>query len=107
MTQLTHDQVRHIAKLARLTLSDAEVEKFATELTSILKYIDLLQEVDTDGVEATAQVTRSTGSGQAGQSDSLRDDVIYPAPLAAPDALLGTSPLPIVDHQIQTPSAHG
>lgn len=99
MTQLTHDQVRHIAKLARLTLNDAEVEKFTTELTSILKYIDLLQEVDTNGVEATAQVT--------GQSNSLRDDVIYPAPLAAPDALLGTSPLPIIDHQIQTPSAHG
>ena len=99
MTQLTHDQVRHIAKLARLTLSDAEVEKFTTELTSILKYIDLLQEVDTNGVEATAQVT--------GQSNSLRDDVIYPAPLAAPDELLGTSPLPVIDHQIQTPSAHG
>ncbi len=99
MTQLTADQVRHIAKLARLTLSDEEVEKFTTELTSILKYIDLLQEVKTDGVEATAQVTD--------QSNSLRDDVIYPAPLAAPDALLATSPLPIDDHQIRTPSAHG
>ncbi len=99
MTQLTADQVRHIAKLARLTLSDAEVDKFTTELTSILKYIDLLQEVKTDGVEATAQVT--------GQTNSLREDTIYPSPIAEPDALLATSPLPIDDHQIRTPSAHG
>jgi aspartyl-tRNA(Asn)/glutamyl-tRNA(Gln) amidotransferase subunit C len=99
MTQLTTDQVRHIAKLARLTLSDAEVEKFTTELTSILKYIDLLQEVKTDGVEATEQVTD--------QRNSLREDAIYTTPLADPDALLATSPLPIDDHQIRTPSAHG
>jgi aspartyl-tRNA(Asn)/glutamyl-tRNA(Gln) amidotransferase subunit C len=108
MTQLTADQVRHIAKLARLTLSDEEVERFTTELTSILKYIDLLQEVNTDGVEATAQVTRSASSGPDGsQSNSLREDVIYQTPIAAPDALLATSPLPIDDHQIRTPSAHG
>lgn len=99
MTQLTAEQVRHIAKLARLNLTDEQVEKHATELTSILKYIDMLQEVDTNGVEPTAQVT--------GQNNSLRPDVIYPAPIAEPDALLATSPLPIVDHQIQTPSAHG
>lgn len=99
MTQLTSEQVRHIAKLARLNLSDAEVEKYGKELTSILGYIDMLREVDTKKVEPTAQVT--------GSSNSLRDDVIYPSPLAAPDGLLATSPLPIVDHQIQTPSAHG
>lgn len=99
MTQLTKDQVRHIAKLARLRLSEDEVTKFTTELTSILKYIDTLQEVDTNGVEPTAQVT--------GQTNSLRPDVIRTEPLADPDGLLGTSSLPIVDHQIQTPSAHG
>jgi aspartyl-tRNA(Asn)/glutamyl-tRNA(Gln) amidotransferase subunit C len=99
MTQLTHDQVRHIAKLARLTLNDQEVEKFTTELTSILKYIDILSEVDTKGVEATAQVT--------GLCNSLRTDEIYPVPLAKPDDLLNTSPLPIEDHQIETKSAHG
>lgn len=99
MTQLTHDQVRHIAKLARLRLTDGEVEKFTTELTSILSYIDMLQKADTKGVEPTAQVT--------GQTDSLRKDEVYSTPLADPDTLLATSPLPIVDHQIQTPSAHG
>jgi aspartyl-tRNA(Asn)/glutamyl-tRNA(Gln) amidotransferase subunit C len=99
MTALTEDQVRHIAKLARLELRDAEVAKFTTELTSILQYVDMLTEVDTTGVEATAQVT--------GQANSLRPDVIRDPRLADPDALLATSPLPIDDHQIRTPSAHG
>jgi len=98
MAQLTPDQVRHIAKLARLRLSDEEVAKFAPELTSILGYIEMLQKVDTTKVEATAQVT--------GQQNSLRDDVVWDG-LASRDALLGTSALPIVDHQIQTSSAHG
>ena len=99
MAQLTPEQVRHIAKLARLTLSDAEVKKFTTELTSILKYVEMLGEVDTKNVEATAQVT--------GQTNSFREDKIYTKPLASPDALLSTSPLPIEEHQIETPSAHG
>ncbi|MDD4319192.1 MAG: Asp-tRNA(Asn)/Glu-tRNA(Gln) amidotransferase subunit GatC [Candidatus Peribacteraceae bacterium] len=98
MTQLTPDQVRHIAKLARLRLSEEEVAKFSTELTSILQYVDKLGEVDTEGVEATAQVTGLTNGFRA---DEIRSD------LAPPDALLATSPLPITDHQIQTPSAHG
>lgn len=98
MTQLTADQVRHIAKLARLSLSEEEVTKFAKELTSILGYVDMLREVDTEGVEPTAQVT--------GQENVLREDEIR-APIALPDALLATSPLPISEHQIQTPSAHG
>jgi aspartyl-tRNA(Asn)/glutamyl-tRNA(Gln) amidotransferase subunit C len=98
MTTLTADQVRHIAKLARLRIADDEVEKYATELTKILGYIDMLNEVDTSGVEATAQVT--------GLTNSLRPDELR-SQSVSPDAILGTSPLPIIDHQIVTPSAHG
>ena len=98
MPALTHDQVRHIAKLARLTLTDAEVEKFATELTSILAYVDRLTQVDTKGIEPLKSVT--------GLSNNWRDDVVRDDG-ANPDALLECSPLPITDHQIQTPSAHG
>ena len=98
MSSLTKDQVRHIAKLARLRLSEEEVEKFSKELTSILGYVDMLQEVDTKGVEPTAQVT--------GQENSFRSDVIREGGTSS-EALLGTSPLPIADHQIVTPSAHG
>ena len=98
MPSLSHDDVRHIAKLARLELSDEEVGMFAEQLTSILGYVDMLREVKTEGVEPTAQVT--------GITNAFREDEIR-APIADPDALLGTSPLPIVDHQIQTASAHG
>ena len=97
MTQLTHDQVRHIAKLARLRLTDAEVEKFSTELTAILKYVDMLQEVKTDGVPPTEQVT--------GLTNILREDV--PMQGALGKDLLACSPLPIIDDHIETPSAHG
>ena len=95
---LTKDEVRHIAKLARLNLSDEEVEKFTKELSSILEYVDQLQEVDTKGVEPTAQVT--------GLHNSFRSDEVKPSE-ALPDDLLAASPLPKVEHQIETPSAHG
>lgn len=98
MTRLTQDQVRHIAKLARLRLSDAEVEKFAGELTSILGFIEQLSEVDTKGVEPTAQVT--------GMVNRFRDDEVGGIG-TSPDEALHVSPLPIVEHQIVTPSAHG
>jgi len=98
VTALTSDQVRHIAKLARLTLTKEEEERYAGQLTSILQYVDMLQEVETKNVEPTAQVT--------GLTNSFRPDVVDQNGPSR-DALLGTSPLPIIDHQIQTPSAHG
>lgn len=99
MTQLTQQQVRHIAKLARLKLSDEEVEKFSKELTSILGYIEKLNEVNTENVEPTAQVT--------GLHNVFRPDDLWSRDHPTTEALLATSPLPIVDQQIQTPSAHG
>lgn len=45
------EKVRKVAVLARLKLSDAEIADYATKLGNILKYVDTLNEVDTDGVE--------------------------------------------------------
>lgn len=53
-------EVEHIAKLSRLELSVEEKKKFASELSSILEYVEQLDEVDTDRVEPTAQVTGLT-----------------------------------------------
>lgn len=50
-------EIEHIAELARLDLTQAEKEKFAPQLEAILKHIDQLNEVDTSGVEITAQVS--------------------------------------------------
>jgi aspartyl-tRNA(Asn)/glutamyl-tRNA(Gln) amidotransferase subunit C len=98
MTDLTPAHVAHIAKLARLTLTPAESEKMAKELSSILQYVDMLGEVNTDTVTPTAQVT--------GLANALRDDIVHPSD-ALPDALLACSPLSITDHQIEAPHAHG
>ena len=57
MSGITKVQVEHIARLARLKLTDAEQEKTARELGAILAYVEKLNEVDTTGIEPMAQVT--------------------------------------------------
>ncbi len=52
---LTTDDVRHIARLARVGLTDADVERYAAQLTVILDHFDALSRVPTDGLEPTAQ----------------------------------------------------
>lgn len=49
--------VEHIAKLARLHLTEEEKKKFSRELSSVLEYMDILNEVDTEKVEPSYQVT--------------------------------------------------
>jgi aspartyl-tRNA(Asn)/glutamyl-tRNA(Gln) amidotransferase subunit C len=57
MSQLTKEEVLKLAKLARLRLTDEEVEKYTSELGEILTYVELLSAVDTDGLQPTNQVT--------------------------------------------------
>jgi aspartyl-tRNA(Asn)/glutamyl-tRNA(Gln) amidotransferase subunit C len=51
---LSYDDVRKVARLARLKLSEAEVESYSRQLGQVLQYIDVLAEVDTTGVEPMA-----------------------------------------------------
>jgi aspartyl-tRNA(Asn)/glutamyl-tRNA(Gln) amidotransferase subunit C len=51
---LTPEQVRHIARLARLGIEDAEVGRFAGQLSEILDYFERLEQVDTENVPPTA-----------------------------------------------------
>ena len=48
------DEVRQVAKLSRLEMSEADLATMATQLNRILDYVDALQEVNTDGVEPLA-----------------------------------------------------
>lgn len=98
MTSLTTDQVQHIAKLARLRLSDDEIVRMSTELSSILGYIDILSELDTENVLPTTQAI--------GTVNVFRLDDVHHSDASRED-LLGCSPLSIVDHQIAAPNAHG
>lgn len=63
---LTRDQVKHVAKLANLPLTDEEEEKFSSQLSAVLDYIDTLSKVDTNGVEPTFNTS--------GNINSMRED---------------------------------
>ena len=54
---LTLDEVRHVARLARLRLTENELVEMQQQLSSILEHVDALQAVDVTGVPPTAQVT--------------------------------------------------
>ena len=51
---LTETEVRHVAKLARLKITDKEVELFGRQLSAILEYVRQLEDLDTEGVEPLA-----------------------------------------------------
>jgi aspartyl-tRNA(Asn)/glutamyl-tRNA(Gln) amidotransferase subunit C len=60
MADLSRDDVLKLARLARLDLTDEEVERYARELTEILHYVEQLQSADVSGLEPTNQVTGLT-----------------------------------------------
>lgn len=81
---LSKQQIEHIAQLARLELSDEELERYGGQLSVILGYIDMLNEVDTDGIEPTAQVT--------GLSNVFRGDQVFQWDESQREAALKESP---------------
>ncbi len=76
MGKLDKDQVRQLAYLARIFVSDEQVELFSRQLTQLLQFIEQLQRIDTDGVEPTAQVTGVTNVYRDDEdlSDTMRRD---------------------------------
>ncbi len=56
-TKLSTGQVEHIAKLARIEVTEKEKEKFTKELSSILDYVEQLNKIDTLKIEGMSQVT--------------------------------------------------
>jgi aspartyl-tRNA(Asn)/glutamyl-tRNA(Gln) amidotransferase subunit C len=79
--KLTEQEVRQVADLANLALSDEEIARMAHDLDDILTHIDKLNELDTTGVEPMAQVLYD-----AGETATLREDRERP-PLGNADAL--------------------
>jgi aspartyl-tRNA(Asn)/glutamyl-tRNA(Gln) amidotransferase subunit C len=80
---LTPEQVRHIARLARLGLTDADVEKFSHQLSEILDYFDRLKAVNTDDVPPTAY--------PLDLHNIMRDD--QPLPASETEDILANAPL--------------
>ena len=70
-TSLSEDDVRHVAHLARLGLSDAEIAQLVGELNHILEQYAVLADLDTDAIPPTAQTIEL--------ETILRDDVVRPS----------------------------
>lgn len=85
---LTLEQVRHVAQLARLALTEEEERLYQAQLSKILEAVALLSTVDTQAVEPTSHVSFA--------ESPLREDVVQPAlgvdkALANAPAKVGTS----------------
>jgi aspartyl-tRNA(Asn)/glutamyl-tRNA(Gln) amidotransferase subunit C len=85
--KITEKEVRYVADLANLRITDAEVVKFRADLDGILGHIEKLNELDVTGVEPMAQVLFETGDGA-----TLRADV--PAPPLDNRTALANAPQP-------------
>ena len=89
---LTEEEVRKIAQLARVRLTDEQVKKFSSQLTNVLEYVEILGEVDTEGVAETSQVT--------GLSNVMDEDCVLESE-ASREELLGCSELPVDSKQVR------
>ena len=80
--KLSREQVKHIALLARLGLSEEEVERFREQLSNILENFEILQQVDTTDVPPTAHVIAL--------DSVVRDDEVLPS--LPQDEILANAP---------------
>lgn len=79
--KLSKEQVAHVAHLARLALTEDELEQYSQQLSAVLEYVDQLQTVETAGIEPVAQVT--------GLVNVLQDDEVAADPIVTADFLAG------------------
>jgi len=79
---ITIEEVAYIAKLARIELGEAELEKYRIDLNKILGYIEILKIVDTEGVEPLAQVTglENVFRPDEIETESIADDLLQTIP---------------------------
>lgn len=71
MSTISRDEVARLAKLARLALTDVEIDSFAGQLDAILGYVGQIQAVDASGVKPTGNPLRDV--------NVTRDDVVAPS----------------------------
>jgi aspartyl-tRNA(Asn)/glutamyl-tRNA(Gln) amidotransferase subunit C len=80
--KLTREQVEHVAHLARLSLTDEEIERYREQLSAVLDYAEMLNEIDTTAIPPTATVLPLR--------TVLRPD--EPKPSFSPDDILANAP---------------
>lgn len=80
--QITPDLIKYLESLARITLTEDEENKVGSQLQDILTYIDMLNELDTDGVEAMSHCFPVT--------NVMREDEVQPS--MTPDEITANAP---------------
>ncbi len=91
---LAHVDVRYVAELARIALSDEEADRFQAELEDILAYITQLRELDVEGIEPTAHANPRV--------NVMREDLVR-AGLAV-DRVLANAPAAVAENRIRVPA---
>src|SRR5947208_2574082 len=79
---IDRETVKNVAKLARLGLSEEEIDIFGSQLSVILENIAILREVDVSGVSPTSHASRLT--------NVMREDIVQPS--LSPEVLLANAP---------------
>ncbi|GAC1318603.1 MAG: Asp-tRNA(Asn)/Glu-tRNA(Gln) amidotransferase subunit GatC [Chloroflexota bacterium] len=87
---ITRDDVRHVARLARLGLSEEEMDRYAAELDHILNAMEALRQLDTSTIPPTAQVIPLTNvmREDLDRPSASRDDILANAPATRADQFL-------------------
>jgi aspartyl-tRNA(Asn)/glutamyl-tRNA(Gln) amidotransferase subunit C len=80
--KLSREEVLHIARLARVALTEAEITRMSEQLSNLLEHFEVLQQVNTEGVPPTAQ--------SVALQSVMRDDVV--APSLSPEEVLANAP---------------
>jgi aspartyl-tRNA(Asn)/glutamyl-tRNA(Gln) amidotransferase subunit C len=93
MTQISRDDVLHLAQLSSLELADSEIDGLATDIGNILGYVEQLSHLDTTGVEPTYQVT--------GLSSVWRDDTVINYGVTREELLARSRE--VIDFQVKVP----
>ena len=93
MTQISRDDVLHLAQLSSLELSDSEIDGLQNSIGNVLEYVEKLSKLDTKNVEPTYQVT--------GLQNVWRDDTIINYGVTR-EELLARAP-ESVDNQVKVP----
>lgn len=83
MKKISLDEVKKLAQLSRISLSDEEADSLRVELGSILEYVEKLSDVDTEGLEPTSQVTGLTNQMRKDEEKdygTTREDLLKNTP---------------------------
>ncbi|HEX8949481.1 MAG TPA: Asp-tRNA(Asn)/Glu-tRNA(Gln) amidotransferase subunit GatC [Dissulfurispiraceae bacterium] len=80
--KITKDEVKHIARLSRLSLSESEIETFSGQLSTIIEYVEQLNRLDTAGIEPTSHIIplRNVMRGDVPAASLPREEALRNAP---------------------------